>query len=70
MPGKLRTVIRFERAETRTIKTIAIGAGVMGASVAYRLAQTGAAAKLSLLGGPTCPNGQSRLLKPGKGPSP
>src|ERR1700730_3835280 len=43
MPGKSRTVIRFERAETRMIKTIVIGAGVMGASVAYRLAQAGAA---------------------------
>src|SRR5437660_2441804 len=43
MPGKSRTVIRFERAEMPMIKTIVIGAGVMGASVAYRLAQAGAA---------------------------
>src|SRR6202035_7822 len=43
MPGKSRTVIRFERAETRMIKTIVIGAGVMGASVAYRLGQGGGA---------------------------
>src|SRR5258708_20257316 len=43
MPGKSRTVIRFERAETRMINTIVIGAGMMGASVAYRLAQAGAA---------------------------
>src|SRR5580698_10048395 len=43
MPGRSCTVIRFERAETRMIKTIVIGAGVMGASVAYRLAQAGAA---------------------------
>src|SRR5258708_30681080 len=42
MPGKSRTVIRFERAETRMINTIVIGAGVMGASVAYRLAEAGA----------------------------
>src|ERR1700738_543727 len=43
MPGRSCTGIRFERAETRMIKTIVIGAGVMGASVAYRLGQAGAA---------------------------
>src|ERR1700726_287019 len=43
MPGKVAYVIRFERAETRVMKTIVIGAGVMGASVAHRVAQAGAA---------------------------
>jgi glycine/D-amino acid oxidase-like deaminating enzyme len=36
-------MIHLEAQETQMIKTIVIGAGVMGASVAYRLAQAGAA---------------------------
>jgi choline dehydrogenase-like flavoprotein len=32
----------FEPEETQMIRTIVIGSGVMGASVAYRLAQAGA----------------------------
>src|SRR5882724_5268887 len=43
MAGWSRAVIHFEPKETQMIKTIVIGAGVMGASVAYRLAQAGAA---------------------------
>src|SRR5580693_5010126 len=35
--------IRIKRQETQMIKVIVIGAGVMGASTAYRLAQAGAA---------------------------
>src|SRR5437899_2865899 len=35
MSGWLRAIIRFEREETQMIKTIVIGAGVMGASVAF-----------------------------------
>jgi glycine/D-amino acid oxidase-like deaminating enzyme len=37
------SMIHLEAQETQMIKTIVIGAGVMGASVAYRLAQAGAA---------------------------
>ncbi len=36
-------MIRLELQEGQMMKTIVIGAGVMGASVAYRLAQAGAA---------------------------
>src|SRR6202011_3384270 len=36
-------IIRIKRQETQMIKVIVIGAGVMGASTAYRLAQAGAA---------------------------
>src|ERR1700730_11511237 len=43
MAGWSRAIIHFEPEETQMIKTIVIGAGVMGASVAYRLAQAGAA---------------------------
>src|SRR5258707_9168430 len=43
MAGWSRSIIHFELEETPMIKTIVIGAGVMGASVAYRLAQAGAA---------------------------
>src|SRR5260370_6357875 len=43
MAGWSRAIILFEPEETQMIKTIVIGAGVMGASVAYRLAQAGAA---------------------------
>src|SRR5258707_11688180 len=42
MAGWSRSIIHFELEETQMIKTIVIGAGVMGASVAYRLAQAGA----------------------------
>src|SRR5215831_16528248 len=38
-----RAILHLEPRETQMIKTIVIGAGVMGASVAYRLAQAGAA---------------------------
>lgn len=41
MPGEGR-IYRLAPRETQMIKTIVIGAGVMGASVAYRLAQAGA----------------------------
>src|SRR5438874_6472226 len=41
--GWSHAIIHFEPEETQMIKTIVIGAGVMGASVAYRLAQAGAA---------------------------
>src|ERR1700736_7078091 len=43
MAGWSRAIIHFEPEETQMIKTIVIGAGVMGASAAYRLAQAGAA---------------------------
>jgi heterodisulfide reductase subunit A-like polyferredoxin len=43
MAGWSRVIIHFEPEETQMIKTIVIGAGEMGASVAYRLAQAGAA---------------------------
>jgi glycine/D-amino acid oxidase-like deaminating enzyme len=43
MAGWLHAIIHFELEEMQMIKTIVIGAGVMGASVAYRLAQAGAA---------------------------
>src|SRR5438309_11326285 len=43
MAGWSRDIIHFEPEEPQMIKTIVIGAGVMGASVAYRLAQAGAA---------------------------
>src|SRR5437762_8053840 len=43
MAGWSRAIIHFEPEEMQMIKTIVIGAGVMGASVAYRLAQAGAA---------------------------
>jgi len=39
----VRAIILLEQRETQMIKTIVIGAGVMGASVAYRLAEAGAA---------------------------
>jgi hypothetical protein len=34
--GMVASIIHFEPEETQMIKTIVIGAGVMGASVAYR----------------------------------
>src|SRR5438045_6801912 len=43
MAGRSHAVIHFEPEAMQTIKTTVIGAGVMGASVAYRLAQAGAA---------------------------
>src|SRR5437764_6442386 len=43
MAGWSRAIIRCEPEETQMVKTIVIGAGVIGASVAYRLAQAGAA---------------------------
>src|ERR1700682_1474952 len=43
MAGWSRGIIHSEPKETQMIKTIVIGAGVMGASVAYRLAEAGAA---------------------------
>src|SRR6516225_4868095 len=36
-------ILHLEPRETQMIKTIVIGAGVIGASVAYRLAEAGAA---------------------------
>src|ERR1700730_7066615 len=42
MAGWSRAIIHFELKETQMIKVIVIGAGVMGASTAYRLAQAGA----------------------------
>src|ERR1700756_5976455 len=41
--GRSHGIIDFGQEAMRMIKTIVIGAGVMGASVAYRLAQAGAA---------------------------
>jgi glycine/D-amino acid oxidase-like deaminating enzyme len=43
MAGLSHAIIHFEPEEMQMIETIVIGAGVMGASVAYRLAQAGAA---------------------------
>src|SRR5436305_8195598 len=43
MAGWSHAMIHFEPEAMQMIKTIVIGAGVMGASVAYRLAQAGAA---------------------------
>src|SRR5437764_7844327 len=43
MAGWSRAIIRCEPEETQMVKTIVIGAGVMGAAVAYRQAQAGAA---------------------------
>src|ERR1700740_1674287 len=43
MAGRSRAIIQCEPEETQMVTTIVIGAGVMGASVAYRLAQAGAA---------------------------
>src|SRR5437588_1878637 len=43
MAGWSRAIIHFEPEETQMVTTIVIGAGVIGASVAYRLAQAGAA---------------------------
>jgi glycine/D-amino acid oxidase-like deaminating enzyme len=43
MAGWSGAIIHFEPEEAQMIRTIVIGAGVMGASVAYRLAQAGAA---------------------------
>ena len=40
--GLSHAIIHFAPEEMQMIKTIVIGAGVMGASVAYRLAQAGA----------------------------
>src|ERR1700730_680104 len=43
MAGWSRAIIHCEQEETQMVKTVVIGAGVMGASVAHRLAQAGAA---------------------------
>jgi flavin-dependent dehydrogenase len=53
MPGEER-IYRLAPRETQMIKTIVIGAGVMGASVAYRLAQAGAL--VTVLEGVPSPN--------------
>src|SRR5256885_17164701 len=42
MEERSRAIVHLAPEETQMIKTIVIGAGVMGASVAYRLAQAGA----------------------------